>query len=415
MNFKNFIQEFNNQKGGIVVLAALIEKIGGFLIVIIALNFISKSQFGFFTYANITLTFIIPFIGFGVHQGLIRFGALSKSQYNKKLLFNVTLKKGLKYSVFLILAVVLFSPLTTINNKESLPYLLVLSIQLLSLFVFEVVRIYVRLIHLNKLYAKITIFKTIFMVLFVLLFTLKFKGIGYAISLSVVPLIVAVFYIYKLKLLTKTLPKSTDINIKEFISYGMYMSFGSVLSELLFSVDILLIGNLLQDELLVAHYKAATVFPFSFLFLVPAFIRSNFVKLSNKSSDKNYVKNYYLNYLKIFSVLSILILLFFYFFSDYIFFFFGEEYKNEYDLMFIFAIGVAGALLFRNPLGNILSAIGLPKIHAINSLIVLIFNVILSYILIKKMGMIGAAIATSIMFWFSGLLSLIAFAWYLKK
>ena len=94
---------------------------------------------------------------------------------------------------------------------------------------------------------------------------------------------------------------------------------------------------------------------------------------------------------------------------------FGKQYNNDYNLMFIFSFGIAGASLLRIPLGNILSAIGWPKINALNSFIVLIFNLILSYYLINKMGIIGAAIATTIMFWFSGILSLIAFIWYLKK
>ena len=133
MNFKNFIQEFYKQKGILVVFAAIVEKFGGFFLMLIALNLISKSEFGFFTYANMSLAFIIPFVGFGVHQGLVRFGSLSKSQSEKKVLFFITLQKGLKYSLILVLVVVLISPLTTINTKKSLPYLLILGCQIITL------------------------------------------------------------------------------------------------------------------------------------------------------------------------------------------------------------------------------------------------------------------------------------------
>jgi O-antigen/teichoic acid export membrane protein len=311
---------------------------------------------------------------------------------------------------------VILSPIITYNFKNSLFYLLILSVQLISLFLFEILRIYIRLINLNKLYAKITIIKTLTLVLFSLLLTLNFSGIGYVISFALVPLIISLFFIRKLKLINKSIPKSLNFNLKEFISYGMFSSFAGVLSQLLFAVDILLITNILRDETLVAQYKTATFLPFSFLFLSVAFIRTNFVKIANKSlTDKNYIKHYYLNYLKIFSVLSTLIILFFYFFSDYIFLFFGKQYNNDYNLMFVFSIGIAGSLLLRTPLGNLLSAVGWPKINALNSFIVLICNVILNYILIHKMGIIGAAIATTIMFWFSGVLSLIAFIWYLKS
>jgi len=416
LNFKNFIQEFHKQKGLLVVSAAIIEKFGGFFLMLIALNLISKSEFGFFTYANMSLAFIIPFVGFGVHQGLVRFGSLSTSQSEKKVLLFITLRKGLKYSFILVLLVILFSPITTMNIKESLPYLLILSLQLISLFLYEILRIYIRLIHLNKLYAKITIVKNIFMILLALALTYNFKGIGYAISLVIAPLIIALYYIHTLNLYPKKNHTKTNFQIKEFINYGLYMSAGGLLSELLFSIDILLISNLLNDEKMVAQYRASSIIPFSFLFLSVAFIRTNFVKLSNKSlTDTNYIKNYYFNYLKIFSALSLFIVVFFYFFSDYLFILFGKEYTNDYNLMFIFSIGVAGALLFRNPLANILSAVGWPKVNALISLVSLILNLILSYFFILKKGIIGAAIATSILFWVSGIFSLTAFTWYLKN
>jgi len=416
LSFTNFIKEFRAKKGGLIVFSSIVEKIGGLLLYIIATNLIPKNELGFIVYANTSLDFIFPFIGFGVHQGLIRYGSLAKSQLEKNYLFQISLKKGLQFSLLLVALFAILSPFITLNLKPSLTYLLLLSFQLISLFLFEIVRIYIRIINLNRLYAQITIAKVFFLVLLAFLFTLKFTGIGYVIVLSLAPLFVAIYYIYKLDLLKHKLPKKINFNLTDYISYGMFSSFAGVLSQLLFTIDIMLIANMLKDESLVAHYKISTILPFSFLILSMAFIRTNFVKLANKSeSDKTYIKNYYLNYLKIFSVLSILIIGFFYFFSDTVFLLFGKSYQNDYNLMFIFSIGIAGGLLLRVPLGNILSAVGLPKINALNSFIVLIFNLILSYFLITKMGIKGAAIATSIMFWFSGILSLIAFIWYLRK
>lgn len=94
---------------------------------------------------------------------------------------------------------------------------------------------------------------------------------------------------------------------------------------------------------------------------------------------------------------------------------FGKEYSNDNNLMFVFSIGTVGALLFRNPLGNILSAIGLPKINAFFSLIVLIINVIAGYYFITKYGVMGAAYTTIFLMWFSGILSLFAFIYFIKQ
>ena len=125
MNLKEFIVNFRARKGISVFFASIIEKIGGFSLVLIVTHFVSKGEFGLITYANTSLTFIIPFIGFGIHQGLVRYGSLTNSQLEKKHLFNITLKKGLLYSFFLMLIIVLLSPLISRNLTASKPYIII--------------------------------------------------------------------------------------------------------------------------------------------------------------------------------------------------------------------------------------------------------------------------------------------------
>lgn len=415
MNLTHFIQDFIKRKGISVGFASAIEKIGGLLMVLIATHFIPKEEFGLITYANTTLLFLIPFVGFGMHQGLIRYGSLTGSQILKKHLFFITFKKGLFFSLLLVVIILLLSPLITYNLKGSRLYLIILSVQLISLFVFEMLRIYARLINLNRLFAQMGILKVILLVSFAFILTFGFKGMGYAISLAFSPVLVSVYYLFKLKLFAFKINTVAQFNFKEYLNYGLFTSLGGVLSQFLYAIDLILIGNIL-NEAAVAEYKVAFVLPLSVLFLPLVFVQTDFVKIASKSeTDKTFIKNYYLNYLKIFSVISVLTILFFLFFSDYIMLLFGKAYNNESNLMFIFSLGIMGALLFRVPLGNILSAIGWPKINALNSLIVLIFNVIFSYIFIHRNGIIGAAYVTSAMLWLSGLLSLIAFIYYLKS
>ena len=415
MRFTDFYQNFIKRKGIFVGLSSLVEKIGGFCLIFIATKILTKNDFGFITYANTALVFLIPFVGFGVHQGLIRYGAIANSQKEKKVLFLFTLRKGISYSLLLVLLVVLLTPILSTNLKEASTYIYILSLQLIGLFLFEMLRIYTRLLHLNKLYARITNVKTISLVLVALVLTLKFNSIGYVIALAFVPFLVALVYLKKLHLLQFRIIEKPKLNFKQFFLYGFYTSASGVLSQLLYAVDILLLGNILKDETAVAWYKVSNIFPFSLLILPLIFINTDFVKIANKSvSDKKYVRDYYLNYLKLFLLISLGVFVVFYFFSDNLLSLFGKEYIDS-SLMQIFSIGVIGALLLRIPLGNILSAIGLVRINAINSLIILILNIILSYIFIKNKGTEGADLVTSGLMWFSGILSLVYFIWFIKK
>lgn len=407
MSLTHFIKDFIKRKGITVGFASAIEKIGGLLMVLIATHLIPKEEFGLITYANTTLLFLIPFIGFGMHQGLIRYGSLTGSQILKKRPFLKVIKKRCFFNIC--------EPVITYNLKDSRLYLFVLSVQLVSLFVFEMLRIYARLINLNKLFAQMGIAKAFVLVSFAFVLTIGFNGMGYAISLAFSPLLISVYYLYKLKLFSFKINTVPHFNFKEYLNYGLFTSLAGVLSQFLYAIDLILIGNIL-NEAAVAEYKVAFVLPLSVLFLPLVFVQTDFVKIASKSeTDKTFIKNYYLNYLKIFSVISVLTILFFYFFSNYIMLLFGKAYDNKSNLMFIFSLGIMGALLFRVPLGNILSAIGWPKINALNSLVVLIFNVIFSYIFIHRNGIIGAAYVTSAMLWLSGLLSLVAFMYYLKS
>ena len=415
MNFKSFIFNFLKRKGIQVGVSSIVEKVGGFFLVIIATRLFSNSDFGLLTYANTVLVFLIPFIGFGVHQGLLRYGALQNSQLDKKKLFRFTLTKGFTYSVILIFFIAVLAPVITINLKGATIYLYILSFQFISLFLFEIIRIYARLLNLNKLFAQITIIKTFCLVIVALLLSLSFGSIGYALALSAVPFLISLYYLKKLKLIGFSRKFKFEGSFKSFFLYGLYTSFGGVLSQLLYAVDILLLGNIIKNEAGIALYKVSNVLPFSLLILPIIFIKTDFVTITNKSkTDKRFLKNYYLNYLKLFSFVSMAILLFFFLFSDNLIQIFGESYEDS-ALMLIFSVGVVGAILFRIPLGNILSAIGLAKINALNSFIILILNIAFSYIFIVNFGTIGAALVTSSLMWLSGFLSLFFFLRFIKR
>lgn len=416
MNTLNFIQSFLQRKGGYVLFSSYFAKLITFLIAIYVIRILPKAEYGFVVYASTIISFIAPFKGFGIHQGLLRFGAISNSQQLKKYYLNQTLKKGILYTLLIIAILCAIAPFISKNVEQSLLFIILLSFQLISLLLLEIIKIYSRLIHLNKLYSTITIYNNTFLLLSVLIFSFYGGALGYVLSLVVVPLVYSLYLIYRLNLLSYNKQQIAPESNKSFLSYGFYMSLGGMLSQLLYAVDIMLIGNLIKDAEAIAQYKTSNLIPFSLLILPVAILTTDFVKITNDAnSDKQSIWHYYINYFKVMSVICVGILGVFYFFSQEILLLFGKEYSNDNNLMFIFSIGVVGALLFRIPLGNILSAIGWPKINALFSIIVLIINLITGYYYILNYGILGAAYTTVFLMWFSGILSLFALIYYLKK
>lgn len=379
---------------------------------------IPKEEYGLIAYGLTILSFLVPFVGAGFHQGLARYGSISKGQTEKKILFRYTLKKGLLYTLGMIVLLIILSPLLNKILSGAAIYLAILSFQLLSLFLLQMIQIYCRLLYLNKLVAQIDMLNSLLLLISVFVLCSLFGGIGYVVSLIAVPILTSVYFILQLKphVISDFSLSDLEINKIEFISYGLYLSFGSVIAQLLFAVDILIIGFILKNAELVAQYKASNIIPFSFLIIASAVMATDYVKLARASQENTvFLKNYYLNYLKIFGILGLVIIAFFYLSSDWLMQIFGAEYKGHPYLMFIFAIGAVGGIMFRIPMGNMLSAIGWPKTNALFSTIVFLINIVASYFMILYCGIEGAAITTSSLMWLSGLLSFAAFIYFLKR
>lgn len=417
MSFSQFIQTFRDRKGGYILFASLATRLVSFIVSLLVIHLLTKEEYGYITYAFTIIAFVVPFMGAGIHQGLLRFGALCNSQSEKKYFFQLCLKRGLLYSFALMLLLIIVTPFFTQELTRSALYLYLLSFQFIGLLLFVMVEVYARLLHINLLFAQMEIVSSVCLLIFNVSLCYLFGGPGYIVSVISVPFLVGLYYFFKLNLHQKikppTLPK---FKTKELIKYGLYVSIGNVLAQLLFAVDILIIGNLLKEAELVAQYKAASIIPFNLLILSRAILATDFVKLSRASKDnKAYLKSYYWNYFKIFCTISVGVLLFFYFFSEKVLLLFGKEYQDEPHLMFIFTCGIIGGMLFRVPLGNLLSAIGWPKTNAVISVIVLFLNTLGSYWMVQKYGLTGAAVVTSSLMWVSGLMCLGAFLYFLKK
>ncbi len=416
MSSVRFIQDFLKRKGGYVLFSSYFAKLITFAISVFIIRMLPKEEFGYIAYASTIISFIAPFKGLGIDQGLLRYGSIAGSQQLKKLYFNNTLKRGFLYALITVLLICALAPFLSINMEEAFVFILIMSVQIISLLLLETIKIYSRIIHLNKLYANITIYNNLFLLIGVIASTSLFGAYGYVISLVSIPAIYSLFLLLKLNLLQHNKNQKASENNKSFLSYGFYMSLGGMLSQLLYAVDIMLIGNLIKNAEAVAQYKTSNIIPFSLLILPVAILTTDFVHLANKSEEnKKAIWHYYLNYLKIMFFISLGILGTFYFFSEEILSIFGKEYSKDNNLMFIFSIGVVGALLLRIPLGNILSAIGWPKINAVFSVIVLVINLVAGYYCVLNYGILGAAYTTIALMWFSGILSLFALIYYLKK
>ena len=416
MAIRDFIGAFTSGKGNQVLFATLFARLANFIVNLSIVRLLTTDDYGNLSYAFTIISFIMPFLGGGILPGLIRYGATRSGQLEKKYYVRFALKKGLLVSLGILLITCLVAGLLTAKLPDALPYLLVLVFQLFGLLIFRSVGAYCMLVHRNGWYARLEFTLSFLYLTGNISAALLFGGMGYVISLVTIPLLLGIYYWFRFNLGDRTKNINFTFNTKELFEYGFYTSLGTVLAQLLYAVDILLIGNVLTNPAAVAEYKVASIIPLNLVILSLAVMTTFTVKVArNAEKNPQFVMDFYKNYLRIFIPISLAIVVFFYFGADWLVLIFGDQYHDQGDLMRIFSVGVAGGLLMRTPLGNMLPTLGFPKVNAVLSLIILGINVGGSYWALQHYGIRGAAVVTSGMFWLAGFFSLSVFRWWWKK
>lgn len=409
-----FISNFLGRAGSYVFSFSIISKALSFFASWIAIKLISNKDLGSVIYAFQIVAFIIPIAGLGLNQGLIRYGSQLNSIINKNKLFIYCLKYGVLVSFLLIFGILITATFINFKLEKTHYYLIILSFAITSNYIFGLIKVQFLLHKNNKLFSFMDLTYNILLVFLVFVLSYFFYELGYAIALVITPLITSFLFIKKLNIKWK---KSTTINITNFAfwKYGFFASLSNVTTLLLVSIDIILIGSILNDLELVTAYKYISLIPFSFLFASQAVITTDFVTFTEKIHDKKYVFNYIKSYMKLFSFISVGIVIFIYFFGAYILTLFEENYSAYNNTLIVLTIGITGILIFRGIFGNLLSSLGKAHINFIITLIALLLNLILNYYFIPKYGILGAAITSAFLAWFTSIAACICFFQQYKK
>lgn len=409
-----YIKNFLNRSGSYVFLATILGRVLSFIASWIALKFIENDALGVVLFAYNIILFVIPISGFGLHQSLIRYGALAKSSEDKDSILAYVFKKGIVACLVLITIVISISLFINFKFENTLFYVVLLSFTIIPSYLLEIIRAQFRLQHNNKSFAFTEGVQSIILLLSVLVLSYLYKELGYAIALLLTPLLTSIIFFKSLNINNLIYKKIKVINF-QFWKYGFFASLSNVVTQLLFVIDILLIGFILSNTEMVTNYRYVSIIPFSLLFLPRVFIATDFVAFTEKIYDAQYIFKYIKSYVLFFTVVSILILLFSWLFSVEILGLLDKEFTQFSDTFIILMIGICGIFILRGLFGNLLSSIGKAHLNYYIATLALVINICANFYLIPKYGIKGAAITSALLMWFTGLLSYLLFIKLYKK
>lgn len=411
------LSSFHQRDGLYVIAASMLNKLFRFLVQIFVIRTIAKDALGDLSYALAVVNFILPFAGFGINNSLLRFGALYDTEAEKRALFAYSLKRGFFIAVMWMSLLWASSGWISGNLPGVEQYLEFLSIYIVSFFLFELLKVYWLLMEEKKYFALADVLYSVLLLLLGLLVTNGYGAIGFVWVTVFVPVLVLIYFILypkpgllsNLKYQLKALPKG-------YYKYGIYVGLGAVASQLMYSVDLILLGELIKDPIPLSVYRTASIIPINLMFVPVAYFTSDNTLIASNYKNKAFLINYIRGFMPLFILASFLLCVGLYFFSEILIVsLFGEKYLESIPIFRVMLWSVVGAYILRVPFGNLLSSVGKSSLNAMNAFILLLLNIALNYYFISSHGAMGAAYATSISIWVSGIITAACFWYYLRS
>ena len=239
---------------------------------------------------------------------------------------------------------------------------------------FSIIQIKLRIELKNREMAKISNVNT-FLNILGMLIGAYFYGLYGLIIGKYVGIILSIFYSFRYIKYTfirwKKIEALSQEKKKDIQKFSFIALINNSISQILYIIDIFLIGYLIADKLILASYKIATLIPVALNFIPISVMIYIYPYFAQNSNDIKWIRENYLDAQLPFVILSVG-----YFFSA----------------------------TLRIPSGNIINAIGKIKFNFYNTLISGIVNIVLDIYFIKKIGSVGASYATLLVFIISGII-----------
>lgn len=409
----SFIKDYLKRGGASVVLSTAVVKIVAVLLSVLVVRLMTKEEYAILTYVLSVYAILIVIVGLGGNYSLLRYGSITESISIRYSYFIYTLKVGLILSLAIIPFVIVYTLFIPEKLLEARFPIWIAILAVFSFFVLETLRSYYRILNLNKTYSSLNIWNSLLMLAMAILLSWLFNVNGYISALILASIVT--FGIFFRKVPRAEL-KVIDFDKKKYWSYGINTSIGAIANQIIFSIAPIMLGFLHADNHVIASFKVATIIPFALLTLPSILMISDFSYLSRSYLNGDVLRNYYKNYLKL--VMPISTIVFFILLllrRQVITAFFGDAYLDCIPMYVCFMIATYITYIMRNPLGNILLAIGKADWNAYNTYFFCFFYVLFTITLFPFVNYWSAVISLCLTFVLSGFVSFYLYRRYLKS
>lgn len=377
--------------------SSVINKCITFMSSIVLVHILSKTEYGIFTYAWNIYSLLMLMNGLGSESAVLQ--VCSENYNDKEYTEKVTsfgTKVGSSFNLLLCLMLIIigiFMPLPIGNAKRVL-----MSLCLLPLFqyLYNLSLVILRYRRENKGYSKIAIINTAVLFVSSLLFAYLFREIGLAIGYYIAFIISIAVAIKQYKIHYYNKNSLLDTKSKtDFMKIALVSMSNNGLSQLLYLLDVFILGIMFSDSSILASYKIATTIPTALTFIPQAVITYVYSEFANNNTNGDWCIKHYRKIIKYIGLMNFAISGVLFIFSDFIICnIFGNQYLDAGPVFRILVVNYFISGTFRIISGNLLVTQRKLKFNFFVALLSGIVNIIFDCLFISLWGSIGAAMAT---------------------
>lgn len=376
---------------------SVINKIVTFLSSVVIVRILTKEEYGVFTYAWNIYNIIIVLNGLGAASAVLQMcSEKSGNELYARQVCNYGTRFGLVFDILIALAFLVigtFVPLEIEGAGELLRLLCLLPVVRL---VFDLMTSYLRAQKRNQDFAVLNTVNTV--VVFAgsavgaFLFREKGMVLGYylAYALSV---ILGRFW-KRVQLFSKEAALSKE-DKRALRSIAIVSMCNTGLSQLMYQLDIFVLGIVDPQETVLATYRVATIIPSALPFIPIALITYIYPYFAEHRNDGAWCLKRYKQIVLGLGAVNFVISGVLYFFAPFIIrVFFGEEYMDALSIFRLLSVNFFVSGTFRILSGNLLVTQRKLKFNFLVAVVSSCVNVAANFLFINWWGAMGAALAT---------------------
>ncbi len=397
----------------------VLNKVLVFFSSVILVRILTKQEYGIFTYSWNIYSVVVLFSGAGISSGLLQICSEKGGETAFcGCVLHYSVKQGILFNGLLGVLLLLLAIFTPLKVKGADKLLFMLCLLPLIQILYDLSTSYLRSQKRNQEYVRLTVINTVLVVAVSVCcaFYFKEKGLIMGYYAAYLATILYAIIVVKIPIFNKKTTLVLENQTKQALLKISFISMCSnSLSELLYLLDVLVIGIIVANESVLASYKVGTMIPTALAFIPLSFMMYVYPYFAEKRLDKEWCWRRYKQILAGFGLFNLLISLFLFILAPWVVHtFFGVQYDDSVAVFRILSLNYFISATFRVVSGNLLVTQRKLKFNLLVACVSGVVNVIADVVLINFYGSLGAAAATVIVTLVSGMLSTAYFIYTLK-